>query len=146
MTASNTGGWVRKVGSSGGGRTYRRRRPINFYGLLVVICVLGVASIALARYDYQHPAAAAPKQPPTIGERWFAALGITTCGVRQPALAPNPTAQASGFSALAGGVIQVAPVAANQTGTHATLERFVAAYKGLHVAPAVLVFPASGKQ
>jgi hypothetical protein len=146
VAASNTGGWVRKVGASGGGRTYRRRRPINFYGVLVVICVLGVCSIALARYDYQHPATAAPPPPPTTKDTWYAALGIATCGVQQPALAPNPTAAASGFTALEGGVVQVHPVLESQTGANATLERFVSAYKGLEVSKDALVVPPSGAQ
>ncbi|HEV3213948.1 MAG TPA: hypothetical protein VGZ03_11200 [Acidimicrobiales bacterium] len=141
MTSSNTGGWVRKVGASGGGRTYRRRRPINYYGILAVICVLGFASVAYARYDYLHPASAAPQTPPTTSDTWYAALGIATCGHQQPALAPNPTALASGFTAIAGGVIQVHPIATTQTGANATLERFVSAYRGLVVRKTGLVLP-----
>lgn len=146
MTASNTGGWVRKVGASGGGRTYRRRRPINFYGAIAVICVLGVASIALARYTYQHPAAAAGKPQPAVGDVWYAALGIATCGEQQPALAQNPTAVVNGFTALPGGAIQVKPVLSSQTGSNATLAKFVAAYRGLEVSKTTLVIPPSGKE
>jgi hypothetical protein len=146
VTTGNTGGWVRRVGSSGGGRTYRRRRPINYYGVLVVICVLGVSSVALARYDYRHPASAAPQTPPTTADTWYAALGIATCGAQQPALAPNPTATLTGFTALEGGVIQVHPITASQSGHNATLQRFVSAYRGLVVTKDALVVPPSGKQ
>lgn len=111
-----------------------------------MICALGLASIALARYDYRHPASAAPQTPPTTADTWYAALGIATCGVQHPALAPNPTAAVSGFSALGSGVIQVHPVTAAQTGHNATLRRFVSAYRGLAVTKDVLVVPASGKQ
>jgi hypothetical protein len=113
--------------------------------VLVVICVLGFASIALARYSYQHPASAASGNPPTTSDTWFAADSINTCGGTQPALAPNPGAAAAGATALADGVIQVNPVTKDQTGSNATLSLFVDGYKGLTVTPDELVVPASGK-
>jgi hypothetical protein len=145
VASSSTGRWVRRVGSSGGGRTYRRRRPINYYGVLAVICVLGVSSVALARYQYRHPASAAPQTPPTTSDVWFTALGINACGVQQPALAANPSAGILGFQAQSGGVVRVAPLTAAQTGTNATLARFVAAYRGLQVTKQELVLPPTGK-
>jgi hypothetical protein len=146
VATSNTGGWVRKVGSSGGGRTYRRRRPINYYGVLVLICVLGVASIALARYDYQHPAgAAAEAGAPTTSDIWFAAYSISTCGVTQAALPTNPTGAAAGAYALPDGVIRVHPVTKTQTGSDATLALFVDGYKGLTVGTDKLVVPPTGR-
>jgi hypothetical protein len=144
VASSNTGGWVRKVGASGGGRTYRRRRPINYYGVLVLICVLGVASIALARHDYQHPAGASSQGAPTTSDTWFAAYSISTCGETQPALTTNPTAAAAGAVALPKGVIQVHPVKQSQTGSNATLALFVDGYKGLTVSTDELVVPPTG--
>jgi len=145
VTASRTGGWVRRVGSAGGGRTYRRRRPINFYGALGAICVVGISSVALARYDYQHPPGPAAVAHPTTADIWYAALGISTCGHQQPALAQNPTAIAAGAYALPSGVIEVHPLLPSQTGHHATLQLFVSGYTGLEVTKTALVLPPVGK-
>ncbi len=146
MASSNTGGWVRKVGATGGGRTYRRRRPINYYGVLIVICVLGVASIALARYDYQHPAGAASSTTgaPTTSDTWYAAYSISTCGSTQAALTTNPTSASAGAIALPDGVIKVHPVSKSQTGSNATLALFVDGYKWLIVTKDELVVPPTG--
>ena len=147
MASSSTGRWVRRVGSAGGGRTYRRRRPVNYYGVIAVICVLGVSSVALARYDYRHPAGASAFQsPPTTQDTWYAALGISVCGDEHPALAPNPFGAASGFQAIEGGAIKINPKTSSQTGTNATLAAFVRAYPGLTVTPSALVLPPSGKE
>jgi len=113
---------------------------MNFYGVLIVVCVLGVASIAFARYEYRHPASAT-STPPTVGTTWFAALGIDACGTMQGALAPNP-ASPGGFHAIANGAIQVSPSTASQAGDNATLDKFVNAYAGLQINAARLTVPA----
>jgi len=40
VAKSATGRWVSRVGASGGGKAYKKTRPGNFYGALVVIVVL----------------------------------------------------------------------------------------------------------
>jgi hypothetical protein len=142
VAESNTGGWVRRVGSSGGGRTYRKRRPINFYGILVVVVVLGLASVGYARYLNRNPSASATAIPPAVGTKWFAALGIDACGVQQLPLTPNPGSP-SGFTALPGGVIQVKPATASEAGNNATLSKFVDGYHGLAISATKLVVPAA---
>jgi hypothetical protein len=76
VAKSATGRWVSRVGASGGGKAYKKTRPGNFYGALVVIVVLGLVATVFARYEYEHP----PKNPagvaPKIGTTWFAALSI----------------------------------------------------------------------
>ncbi len=126
MAASNTGGWVRKVGASGGGRTYRRRRPVNFYGVLGLIVVFGLGSVGFARYDYRNPPAG-----PTSS---FAALAIFVCGSDVPSLAPS----AGSFHALSGGVVE-----STTTGSP-TLNQFTSAYPGLTLTSSTLQLPASG--
>jgi hypothetical protein len=145
VAESNTGSWVRRVGASGGGKAYRRRRPINFYGVLVIVIVLGLSSVAYARHLYRNPGSNANAIPPTTSMTWYAALGINACGVQQPALAPNPGATLS-FTAIANGAIQVAPKTAADTGHNATLGKFVSTYPGLTVTPTKLAVPgATGK-
>jgi hypothetical protein len=125
VAASNTGSWVRRVGSSGGGRTYRRRRPINFYGALVLIVVFGLASVGFARYDYRHPPAA-----PTTS---YAALYFFTCGSGVPSLPPS----AGDYAQLSDGV-----VASTTTGSP-TLNQFTSAYPGLELTSSTLQLPAT---
>lgn len=126
MASSNTGGWVRRVGASGGGRSYRRRRPLNYYGIIGVIAVFGLASVGFARYDYRHP----PAGPSTS----YAALAFYACGTSLPSLSPS----AGSYHALAGGV-----VVSSTTGTP-TLDHFVSAYPGLTLTSSELGLPASG--
>jgi hypothetical protein len=123
VAASNTGGWVRRVGASGGGRTYRRRRPVNFYGILGLIFVFGLASVGFARYDYRHP--------PSGPTQSFAALAIFACGSEVPSLPAN----AGNFHALSGGVVQ-----STTTGSP-TLNQFTSAYAGLKLTSTELQVP-----
>ncbi len=124
MAKSTTGKWVSRVGAAGGGRTYRRSRPVNYYGVVGVVVILGLASVVLARYDYQHPhhhaakAAVAPK----VGTTWYAALAVDNCGTRVPYL-PTGTST-GGLSLLASNVIKVAPLSAIEAGNNATLTQF----------------------
>ena len=124
MAASNTGGWVRRVGASGGGRSYRRRRPVNFYGILGLIFVFGLTSVGFARYNYRNPPAG-----PTSS---YAALAIFACGSPVPSLAPN----AGNYRALAGGVVE-----STTTGSP-TLNQFASGYVGLKLTSSGLQFPA----
>lgn len=144
VTASDTGGWVRRVGASGGGKTYRRRRPINFYGVIGLVVVLGLASVSWARYEYRHhTASAATAVAPVVNQQppWYAALGVDACGSQLPALPANPIAATTGFQAVKGGAIEIEPKAASQAGTNATLARFVDAYEGLTVTNKELSVP-----
>jgi len=113
---------------------------MNFYGVLVVVCVLGFASVAFARYEYRHPAAGAATIEPKVGTVWYAALGINACGVQQPALTANPTSPGQ-FRAIANGAIQVAPTTAAYAGNNATFDKFVSSYIGLKITPTVLAVP-----
>jgi hypothetical protein len=141
VATSNTGGWVRRVGSSGGGRTYRKRRPFNFYGVVVVVVVLGFASIAWARYEYNHPAAAASSIAPTVSDNWYEALGLNACGHQLPALPANSSAIVTGYGAVKGGVIDVQPKATSESGTKSNLSLFVDSYTGLTVSKSSLIVP-----
>lgn len=133
---------MRRVGSSGGGRTYRKQRPVNFYGILAVIVVVGLLAVTWARYDYQHPAGAASQSPPTVGTQWFAALGVSICGDQHAELAPDPDAT-GGFNVLENNVIEVAPLTAAETGANATLSKLLVGY-GIVATKAELYLPASG--
>lgn len=145
MAKSATGKWVSRVGSSGGGKAYKKSRPGNYYGILVVIVVLGLAATLLARYDYQHPSKKAKGTPPAVGTTWFAGLTIQSCGKYLPALAPNPTSS-GGFSIQNVNVIKISPVSAADSGNNATLAQFANEYPGMIASNSELAVPnASGK-
>ncbi len=142
MAKSAAGKWVSRVGASGGGKAYKKSRPGNYYGALVVIVVLGLASTVFARYDYQHPASAASGTPPRIGTTWYAALSIEVCGKNQPFLAANPSGT-GGFTVQPADVIRIKPVSAADSGDHATLSQFAAEYPGLIASSTELAIPSS---
>lgn len=140
MAKSATGKWVSRVGASGGSKAYKKARPSNYYGALVVIVVLGLFSTILARYDYQHPASAATGTPPAVGTVWFAGLSVEACGEVLPNLAPDPKSL-GGLKVLTGNVIEVAPVNAADAGRHATLAQFGVEFPGLIVSSNELAIP-----
>src|SRR5580693_5774739 len=71
MARSSSGRSVARAAATGGGASYRGQMPVNWYAALVVIVLVGIASIALAKYHYnQTPAVVEP----TVGTTWHAAI------------------------------------------------------------------------
>lgn len=136
------GKWVSRVGSAGGGKTYKKARPSNYYALLVVIVVLGLASVLLARYDYQNPAAAASGTPPTIGTTWFSALNVEACGETLPTLSVN-SSSVYGLTMTTNNVLQISPKSAADSGKNATLAEFGNEYPGLIMSNNELAIPSA---
>ena len=146
MAKSATGKWVSRVGSSGGGKAYKKSRPGNYYGILVVIVVLGLAATLLARYDYQHPSKKAKGTPPAVGTTWFAGLTIQSCG-KYAARLSRPTPPPRAASRIQNvNVIKISPVSAADSGNNATLAQFANEYPGMIASNSELAVPnASGK-
>ena len=142
MAKSATGKWVSRVGSSGGGKAYKKTRPSNFYGILIVIVVLGLVATALARYDYQHPSKHAKGTPPAIGTTWFGAIAIEACGKTLPYLTTDDT-NSGGFKVETDNVIKLDPVSAADSGSNATLAQFANEYPGLIASSVELAVPTS---
>ncbi len=140
MAKSATGKMVSKIGAAGGGKTYKKNRPVNYYGVLSVIVVLGIASVVLARYDYQNPGATASGPAPTVGTTWYAALTFDICGVSVPLLPVDPKYR-GGFTVEANDIIRIAPVAAADAGNHATVAQFANEYPGLVASSSQLAIP-----
>lgn len=140
MARRDTSRWVARAAATGGGRTYRGRRPVRWYTSLVVLVLLGVALIVYSRYELEHPAASTQ---PAIGSHWYLALAFDVCGTVQPNLPANPNeaTAAPGLYTEGDGVLQVAPAKASDAGNHATLGRFVQEYPGLALSPTSLRLP-----
>jgi len=141
VAKSATGKLVSKVGAAGGSKAYKKSRPLNYYGALAAIVVLGLASVTVARYDYQHPAASSAGTPPTVGTVWYAALTFDICGVTQPLLPTDETNRTAGFIVGPTDVIRVSPLSAADSGNHATLGQFANEYPGLIASSSVLAIP-----
>ena len=127
MARSSSGKSVARAAATGGGTTYRGQMPVNWYAALVVIVLIGVGSIAVAKYNYnQVPAVVEP----TVGTAWHAGLAFDICGTTEPALAASPTTAKTGLTTTGEGVVLVAPKTSSEAGDNATLGKFADGYTG----------------
>ena len=143
MPRSSTGKWVARAGSTGGGRTYRGQVPANWYAVLVLIVILGLGSVAFARYEYQNPSSTANTVAPTKGTQWFTAMVFDLCGT-QSTLASNevsPTTQS--FISTGNGVVVVSPKTTADAGNNAVLGKLLSSYKGLSVTSTEIRLPST---
>lgn len=117
-----------------------REIPVGFYGALTIVAVLGVAAIGYSRYEVSHPVSATSSQsPPRVGQTWYTALGIEVCGHFEPVLAKGLGAS-TGMTALGNGVVKVAPKTPAETGSAATLARFLDA-AGVRISTSTVAVP-----
>jgi hypothetical protein len=142
MARSSSGKSVARAAATGGGATYRGQMPVNWYAALVVIVLVGIASVAIAKYNYNQTAAVVE---PTTNTTWHAGLAFDVCGTMQPALTASPTGSSTtGLTTTGNGVLLIAPKNASEAGNNATLGKFAEGYSGLTLTNTVLKFPASG--
>ncbi len=138
MARSSSGKSVARAAATGGGATYRGQMPVNWYAALVVIVLVGLGSIAFAKYHYdQTPAVVEP----TTTTTWHAALAFDICGTMEPALAASPTSATTGLTSSGNGVLQIAPKSASEAGNNATLGKFAEGYTGLTLTNTSLKYP-----
>ena len=142
MAKSTSGKLVSRVGAAGGGKTYRKARPANFYGVLTVIVILGLALVAYSRYQYQNPTAAhhAAATPPLVGKTYYFALAADNCGTALPALSTDPTFKGS-YHVESNNVVNLTPLTSASAGKNATLANFAANYPGLALTSSSLAIP-----
>jgi hypothetical protein len=131
VAKSTSGKWVSRVGAAGGGKTYRKTRPGNFYGALAVIVVLGTVLTVYSRYEYQNPVSITTTTvSPAIGSVLYAALSVQVCGQNLPFLHADPTFK-GGFIVGPSDVIRLSPISASEAGANATLKTFASEFPGL---------------
>lgn len=130
MAKSTSGKWVSRVGASGGGKTYRKNRPVNYYGVLTILTVLGLMTVIYSRYQYQNPASAVP---PVVGQTWYAAISGQVCGGTQPYLAKDPNSATTGFNMLDKNVLAISPRTPDQAGKNATFQSFLDEHPSISV-------------
>ena len=144
MPRSSTGKWVARAASTGGGRTYRGQVPINWYAVLVLIVLLGVASVVVSRIDYRSGPVVNTTPPLKGATPWYAAITFDICGTQ---VAPLPTnllnATTQSFYTTGNGIITVSPKQTSDAGHNAVLGKFVSSYPGLTLTATQLHLPAS---
>jgi hypothetical protein len=138
MARSSTGKSVARAAATGGGTTYRGQVPVNWYAALVIIVILGVASVAFARYNY---AKGGPE--PTVNQTWHGGLAMVICGKTEPVLPATTASSTNGLVAAPGGVIVVAPKTNSQAGANATLGKFASEYPGMTLTDSTVKYPAA---
>ena len=143
MARSSSGKSVARAAATGGGATYRGQMPVNWYAALVVIVLIGVASIAFAKYHYnQTPTVVEP----TTNTTWHAALAFDVCGTMQPALSASPAGGTTGLTTSGQGVLVIAPKSASEAGNNATLGKFAKGYTGLTLTNTSLKLPSGAPE
>jgi hypothetical protein len=141
MARSSSGKSVARAAATGGGTTYRGQMPVNWYAALVVIVLIGLGSVAFAKYHYDlNP----PVIEPTVGTTWNAGLAFDICGTMQQALAASPSTAKTGLTTTGSGVLKVAPKNAAEAGNNATLGKFADGYTGLTLTNTTLKYPLAG--
>ena len=106
----------------------------------MVIVLIGLASIAFAKYDYNKTPTVVE---PTTTTTWHAALAFDICGTMQPALAASPTSATTGLTSSGNGVLQIAPKTASEAGNNATLGKFAEGFTGLTLTNTSVKYPSA---
>jgi hypothetical protein len=138
--SGSTGKWVERAATTGGGRTYRGQMPVNWYASLALICIVGLLLVGFSRYQRTHTTTSS-SGPPTTQQTWHAALGIDVCGTMQPNLPVSTNTTKTGLIANGNGVLTIAPKNSSESGSNATLGKFVSGYKGLQLTSSTLQYP-----
>jgi hypothetical protein len=140
MARSSSGKSVARAAATGGGTTYRGQMPVNWYAALVIIVILGIGSIALAKYNYNKVGAVVE---PTVGTSWHAGLAFDICGTMEEALPASPSTSKTGLTTTGSGVLLIAPKTSGEAGNNATLGKFADGYSGLTLTNTKLGYPSS---
>jgi hypothetical protein len=140
MARSSSGKSVARAAATGGGATYRGQMPVNWYAALVVIVLVGIASVALAKYNYNKTPAVVE---PTTNTTWHAALAFDICGTMEQPLTASPVPAKTGLTTTGNGVLLIAPKTASEAGNNATLGKFAQEYTGLTLTNTTLKYPSA---
>jgi hypothetical protein len=114
--------------------------PVNWYAALVVIVLVGLGSVAFAKYHYNQTAAAVE---PAVGTTWHSAIAFDVCGTLEPALAASPASTTIGLTTTGEGVLLIAPKTSGEAGANATVGKFANGYTGLTLTNTSLKYPAA---
>ncbi len=135
MPRDSIGRRVARAASIGGSSSYKSRTPYAWYGVLLAICVIGLALVALSRHELQQSAATTTtttttpeSAPPTAADHWKVALSVDICGHVENL--PRSAPRNSGIITQGNGVVDIKPAraganASKYEGSKATLGNFL---------------------
>jgi hypothetical protein len=130
---------VARAAGTGGGRASGKRRPWNYYGVLVLVVILGIAGTAISRHTRNDKIANAGSVPPTVGGTpWHEALAVDICGKIQPNI--HTTKDPDGLTVNDAGVIEIHPFVKTAAGANATLGKLASSI-GMKLNAAELQLP-----
>ncbi len=143
MTTRDIAKQVARAARSGSSKSYKGSRPLNWYASLVVIALLGIASIVYSRYELGHKASASTN---TNSKTHYAGFAFDICGKLESNLPAAPASSAlaavkgSGqLTTSADGVIKIAQAAIKKH--QDTLGNFVKSYPGLILTSSTIQYP-----
>jgi hypothetical protein len=113
--------------------------PVNWYAALVIIVILGLASVGLAKYHYNHNGSTEP----SIGTTWHAGLAFDICGTQEAALPATTATSTVGLTSSGNGVLIISPKTSAEAGSNATLGQFASTYTGLTLTNTTLKYPST---
>jgi len=119
---------VQRAARAGGGRKVARRAQSSMLwpAVVTVVVLVGVLLIIVSRGENQAGATERPRLFQEFPEdHWHEAFGINICGTYQPDL---PEAVNSGIHTHGDGLIHVEATNSAETGSHATLGKFIGDY------------------
>lgn len=142
MARGSIGRTVSRAAKTGGSRNRRgpKQTPLGFYTTLVVVVLLGIASVAFSRYEVLHPSQAAATGP-KIGAHSLVAYAFDLCGKVEPNPPKNPDKATPQIYTTGNGLIQVDPTTKADAGKNATLGRFVTQYSGMELSSTSVGYP-----
>ena len=125
MGKASTNKKVARAAGTGGGRTNRGRTPWTYYGVLLLVVVLGVVAAWTSRnHRLASLSAADSTNPPTLNATGYsAAFAVDICGKLQPSIG-TPKKNPVGITTHGDGIIYISPTKNSATGKHATLGLF----------------------
>jgi len=136
---------VAKAAAAGGSRSYRGDRPINWYASLVVIVILGIASIVYSRYERLHATATASHTHKTTASApWFVALSTDICGTVEPPLAASSSPKSNQIVSKGNGLLEIPASVQPKKGGQIILGSFLRSYPSLQVSSTSLRYPGKG--
>ncbi|HXZ82430.1 MAG TPA: hypothetical protein VED84_01610 [Acidimicrobiales bacterium] len=148
MARGSFGRTVARAAASGGSKSYRARRPVAWYLLMLVIVALGCVLVVYSRNEALRTTSS---EGPTASDNWYAGLAVDICGKIEPNLPASTNFGSTGLRTYGDGLINASPGALTSgasayEGSKATLGLFAKKYSGFTLTATKLHYPGKGQR
>lgn len=130
---------VARAASIGGGRFRRRQTPWGYFGIIILILVLGVVGTVASRDRRISQINSNGNTQPTVGTVWNEGYAVYICGKFETAFSTK-SSDPQGITTRTEGIIDIAPTVKASAGKNATLGKFATAV-GMKLNAAELQLP-----